>query len=134
MNSNLLDPANIVGVCLEAVVDLHKRYGNARLGLILCLAFFTGTAHTTEQLADMLGVSPETVRRWLKPLINIGRVEVFRDGRNVFYKAKQEWAIKTRDDLMELRAKINRNLQGSNDNNLGSLITIRRMMTRSERV
>jgi hypothetical protein len=139
MNDNLqpsdhLDQGNIVGTALEAVVDLRKTWGDARLGLFLSLGYFSGMTYTTEELAAMCDVSTETVRRWLKPLINIDRVRVVREGRSVRYKARAEWAMRTRDNLYAAHDRIERERQGStNDNNLASLVTVRRMLTRAER-
>jgi DNA-binding transcriptional ArsR family regulator len=81
----------------------------------------------------MCDVSAETVRRWLKPLINVNRVRVIREGRSVRYKARGEWAMKTRDNLNAMHDRIERERHNTPDSNLGSLVTVRRLLTRIQR-
>ena len=101
------DPTNVVALALECVFDLLKMWGSARLGLVLASAYFQGRPITTDELADICSQSPETIRRQLRPLINIGRVLVLKEGRNVRYKAKSDWAIWTRDRLIEVAKRSN---------------------------
>lgn len=104
MNS-ALDPDDIIGIALHLHVELDLWWGQSRLGLILCAAFFHDDPVTSEQIADVMGVSSETVRRYLKPLINVDRVCVIREGRNVRYLAHQDWAVKTRDIMLKARKR-----------------------------
>ena len=106
LRAELLDPENIVATALEVVMELAIWWGHARLGLVLATAYFNSKPLTTSELSDVMGWSPETIRRHLKPLINVGRVRVIEEGRNVRYKAKQEWSIKTREMLLRHHHKI----------------------------
>lgn len=92
-----LAPDTVIATALRLQVELDLWWGHSRLGLILCAAFFNAEPVTSEQMGDLMGISPETVRRHLKPLINIGRALVVREGRNVRYIAHEDWAGKTRD-------------------------------------
>src|SRR4051812_31845832 len=99
MNTNhqtsTTDASGIVALSLEALIDLDKTWGNARLGLVLADAYFTTTPKNTDELAELCNASPETIRRWLKPLINVDRVRVLKEGRSIRYKARCPWAILT---------------------------------------
>lgn len=88
-------PAQIVAAALECSLDLFKVWGSARLALTLTNAFYQGKPLTTDEIAEICSQSPETVRRQLKALINISRVRVIKEGRNVRYKATTEWATWT---------------------------------------
>jgi DNA-binding transcriptional ArsR family regulator len=105
-----LDPGAIVHKTLRLLIELDLWWGHSRLGLILSSAFFNTNPVTTEDIAEMCGFSAETVRRYLKPLMNVGRVEMIKEGRNVRYKAHRDWAIKTRALLMRNRDEVNAEL------------------------
>jgi DNA-binding transcriptional ArsR family regulator len=109
MNSNhqtsTHDPAQVVAVALEALEALDKVWGHARLGLVLVHGFFVHRALTSDELAERCLASQETVRRWIKPLINVERAEVVREGRNIRYTASRQWALHTRD-LLESKLRI----------------------------
>lgn len=132
-SSDYTDHGNVIGAALEANLELTKIWGNAPLGLILVSAYFSATSYSTEQLSDLTGISPETVRRHLKPLINIDRVRVFKEGRRVTYKAHQEWAVKTRDQLNELVDRVRRDRARSNDNNIGTMVSLNRLVREANR-
>jgi len=87
-----IDPVCLVRNAVEFIITVDKMWGNARLGLVLTDAFFRKQPVTTDELSLKCDASTETVRRLLRPLINVGRVRVLKEGRNIRYKAKAEWA------------------------------------------
>lgn len=95
----MTDPADTVQQMLAACDELNKIWGEARLGLVLTEAFYRGEPISTEELADRVEVSTETVRRKLRPLWNVNRVRTIREGRNVSYVATQQWAERTNSVL-----------------------------------
>jgi hypothetical protein len=101
------DPGNIIGKTLTLLMELDLWWGHSRFGLILSSAHFNNTPVTTEHMADLTGFSNETVRRHIKPLINVERVIVVKEGRNVSYRAHPDWAMKTRRLLMKTRDEVN---------------------------
>lgn len=93
--------ADAIVASLRACEDLIRIWGSAHLGLVLAHAYFTGDFLTSQVLAERLGVSDETVRRQLRPLINIDRVRVIKEGRSVRYKAREEWANRTAERMLD---------------------------------
>lgn len=89
------DCYEVLKTMMAAVDDLDKLWGEARMGLALARSYFEKAPLTSDDLAHECGASRETVRRWLKPLINIQRVEVLKEGRNIRYSARAEWARRT---------------------------------------
>lgn len=102
-------PQNAVTRALDALMVLDEMWGDARLGLALAAAFFNEKPLTTDQLAERCGISDETVRRRIKPLWNVNRVETVREGRNVRYVATRHWAERT-VIVLEQVTKVGQNL------------------------
>jgi len=91
-------------VCREAlnvIDDLERMWGNPRLGLALSAAYFAAAPLSSRALAKQLNLSDDTVRRALNPLVNVGRVQVTREGRDVAYAASPIWAARTRNRVTE---------------------------------
>lgn len=87
-------------LCLKLVgvlQDLDEMWGFARLGLILSAASLLGVTQSASDIAGQLKMSDDTVRRLIKPLVNIGRVTVVREGRKISYHASPVWAQRTRE-------------------------------------
>lgn len=91
----------VIKAALQMQAALQLVWGSSALGLHLTGAHFSGRDLTTEELAELCGVSSETVRRWLKPLLNVDRVRMIKEGRNVRYKAREEWANRTAENLLK---------------------------------
>lgn len=80
---------------LNALAELDETWGFARLGLALSAAYFLQTPQSASELAQHLAFSDDTVRRLLKPLVNVGRVAVLKQGRSITYMAEALWAKRT---------------------------------------
>lgn len=80
---------------VDALTDLDETWGHARLGMALSAAFLAGTALSASELAGHLNQSDDTIRRLLRPLVNVGRVAVVKQGRTVSYMADATWAKRT---------------------------------------
>ena len=94
------DGKPIIDRTYDVILRLDATWGSARLGLILTRAYFQRRPLSTEELAHHCAASTETIRRWLKPLININRVRVLKEGRNVRYKATAAWARRTCEHIL----------------------------------
>jgi hypothetical protein len=92
----------IIAIAIQAQRDIVRVWDNACLGLFLSDAYFTGRSRTADEIAAHCGVSADTVKRWLRPLINIGRVEKIALGRTATYRATRATATKTADALLGL--------------------------------
>lgn len=103
--------AKAVTLGIDEIISLTRIWGSAHLGLQLSDAYFQGKPLSSDRLAQIIDVSPETVRRWLRPLVNIGRVRVIKSGRNVCYKANAEWAQRTADIVLDLYDRLSNSPQ-----------------------
>lgn len=86
------EPLQIISHSITVYEELDKLWGAARLGLILTAAHYHCIPVGTEELAERTELSTETVRRKIKPLWNVGRIEAIREGRNISYVATEQWA------------------------------------------
>lgn len=92
----------VVALTIKLMADLTEMWGSPGLGLVLTRAYFSGDYPSTDELAVACGVSDQTIRNWIKPMINVDRVRVIKDGRRICYKAREEWANRTAEKLISI--------------------------------
>jgi DNA-binding transcriptional ArsR family regulator len=103
------DDLHVVHLSLQALLELDKVWGFARIGLALSDAHYEQQPVTVEQMAEICTFSKETVRKHLKPLLNTGRAHAIKEGRNIRYCANPAWAARTRDMLLHVRERVGEN-------------------------
>ena len=116
--------ADAVAGAYEAYQNLLRMWQQPGLGLVLVNAYFNEKPMTTDQLAERCGVSDETIRRWLKPLIAVDRVRVISEGRNIFYKAREEWANRTAEMMMRVHDEVASRRGSTADLPVARLVTV----------
>lgn len=89
--------ANLMSSSKHALMDWQRTWGRALLGVALVEASLRNTWVTQKELADVCGVSTETIRRYLKMLENTGRVRLRIDGKTHYYQADKEWSKRALD-------------------------------------
>lgn len=87
--------ADLIMQAIWLFAELDRMWERARTGLALSKAYYDQRPVSAEELAVIVNVSEDTIRRTVDRLLNINRVERVRFGRRTMFRATEEWAERT---------------------------------------